>query len=110
MKTTVSLHDFREAFRTASRTDNFSYEGLELLFEHLEQYEEDAGEELELDVVALCCDYYEQDAAGIADDYDLELPDDADEEETAEAIAEQLADMTSVVGTTSANTIIYAAF
>ena len=41
------------------RENNFSWEGLALLFEYLESIEEDTGEEMELDVIALCCDYTE---------------------------------------------------
>ena len=39
------------------RPDNFSYEGLSILFDWLEQLEQDTGEELELDVIAICCDF-----------------------------------------------------
>ena len=60
MKTNVNLYDFREAFK-ATRPDNFSYDGLEVLFEYLESYEEDCGEELELDVISICCEYTEWD-------------------------------------------------
>ena len=59
MKQTVNKYDFGEAFTQANRKDNFSYEGLGALFDHLEQYEEDTGEEIELDVIALCGDYSE---------------------------------------------------
>ena len=59
MKQTVNVHDFREAFGTYNRADTFSYEGLGALFYYLEELEEDIGEEMELDVVALCCDYSE---------------------------------------------------
>ena len=58
MKQTVNFTDFRDAFE-AIRPSNFTYEGLQALFEWLEEYEESTGEELELDVIALCCDYTE---------------------------------------------------
>jgi hypothetical protein len=58
MITTVNIHDFREAFRTL-RPNNFSYDGLAALFDYLEQLEEDTGEAMELDVIALSCDYTE---------------------------------------------------
>jgi hypothetical protein len=58
MITTVNLHNFREAFRTL-RPENFSYDGLAALFDYLEQHEEATGEPMELDVIALCCDYTE---------------------------------------------------
>ena len=59
MKQTINLHQFREGFRLMGRKDNFSYAGLERLFDYLEQLGDDIGEELEFDVIALCCDYSE---------------------------------------------------
>ena len=41
------------------RKNNFSYEGLNALYNYLIDYEEDTGEETELDVIGLCCDYTE---------------------------------------------------
>lgn len=38
MKTTVQLSDFRDAFQRV-RPDNFSYDGLEVLFDYLEDCE-----------------------------------------------------------------------
>ena len=54
-----NVHQFREAFRLAGRSDQFSYEGLEVLFDYLDNLSEDTGETIELDPVALCCEYYE---------------------------------------------------
>ena len=59
MKTTVNFCDFQDAFTAHDRQDTFSYEGKRALFEYLEQYEEDTGEEIELDVIVLCCEYTE---------------------------------------------------
>ena len=59
MKQTINFYDFSDAFRKAGRADNFTYEGQRALFEYLEGYEEDTGEEIELDVIALCCEYTE---------------------------------------------------
>ena len=61
MKQTINEYQFRTAFET-SRPNNFSYEGLTALYEYLEQYEEDTGEEIELDVIAICCDFTEYDS------------------------------------------------
>jgi hypothetical protein len=58
MKTTINAYDFRNAFM-ALRPDNFTYAGLTALFDYLEDRESDTGEELELDVIALCCDFAE---------------------------------------------------
>ena len=57
MKQSINIYDFQEAFRL--RPNNFSYDGLQALFEYLEYLEEDIGEEFELDVIALCCEFTE---------------------------------------------------
>lgn len=57
MKSTVNFSDFCDAFEI--RKDNFTYEGKRALFDYLEEYEEGTGEEIELDVIALCCEYAE---------------------------------------------------
>ena len=62
MKQSVNMYDFERAFKNFERMNNFSYDGLKALFEYLEDYEEDTGEEIELDVIALCCDYMEYDS------------------------------------------------
>ena len=58
MKTPVNKTDFINAFKKL-RPSNFSYEGLDALYDYLENLEQDTGEELELDVVAFCCSYSE---------------------------------------------------
>ena len=63
MKQTVNIHDFRQAFIDCGREGTFTYEGLAALFEWIEQYEEDCGAEIELDVIALCCEYSEYESA-----------------------------------------------
>ena len=59
MKQTVNFGDFSDAFRDMDRMENFSPEGLQALFDYIEGYEEDTGVEIELDVIALCCEYEE---------------------------------------------------
>ena len=61
MKQSVSIYDFEMAFKRCER-ENFSYDGLKALFEYLEQLGDDIGEEIELDVIALCCEYAEYDS------------------------------------------------
>jgi hypothetical protein len=68
----VTLSDFVDAFRAHGREAQFSYEAKEALFNYLEQYEEDTGEQIELDVIALCCEYQEADADDIIKDYGLD--------------------------------------
>ena len=54
----ISEYDFIRAFEQV-RPDNFSRAGLSALYEYLEQLEEDIGNPIELDVIAICCEYSE---------------------------------------------------
>lgn len=108
MKTTVSRYDFERAFADAGRKDNFTYEGLGLLFDYLEQYEEETGQEIELDVIALCCDYSEEDTHIIARDYKIDI-EGMDDDEILEAVRDYLEDNTQLVGETSTG-FVYACF
>ena len=58
MKQTIDIYDFRAAFAGGQ----FTYEGLSALFDMLTEYEESTGEELELDVVGICCEFTEYDS------------------------------------------------
>jgi len=108
MKTTVYLNEFRDYFNQV-RPNNFSYEGLSILFEYLEQWEEDTGEELELDVIALCCDFSEEDFTDIAKSYDIELDEEADEDDQMQAVTDYLTDEGVYIGQTGTS-IIYRVF
>ena len=59
MKKTINFYDFERAFSSDTYQDHFSYEGKKALFEYLEEYEDSTGEQIELDIVALCCDFAE---------------------------------------------------
>jgi len=58
---TINQYDFIDAFRKMGRENSFSYNGLVALHEYLEMLEDDLGQEIELDVIALCCEYAEYD-------------------------------------------------
>ena len=55
---TIQEWEFIDEF-DGQYANNFTYEGKQALFEYLEQYEDDTDEQIELDVVALCCEYTE---------------------------------------------------
>lgn len=99
-QTVNTVSNFRDEFRACGRADNFSYEALGLLFDYLEAYEMDTGEEIELDVIAICCDFSEDSPENIRDQYGI----DGDDE--AEVIA-TLEDNGAYVGRTSHGTLIY---
>jgi len=69
MHQSINEYQFRDAFRSMGRGDQFSYEGLNILFNGLEQYEADTGEGVELDVIALCCDFSEESEEEIKENY-----------------------------------------
>ena len=58
MKTNINFYEFRNWFEK-NRPNNFSKAGIVALWEYLEGYEEDTGEEIEFDPIALCCEYSE---------------------------------------------------
>ena len=64
---------------------------------------------MELDVIAICCDYYENDFETIACDYNIEFEDDIDEDEKKDIVRDYLNDNTFLVGETD-NSFIYQAF
>ena len=84
---------FRDAFK-AIRPDNFSYEGLEVLFDWFGELE-DCGEEMELDVIAICCEFSELTIDEFFEQYDCPM-DDLDDER--DIIEEYLADNGNMVG------------
>ena len=58
MKHTINEYQFIEGFRTM-RPDQFSTPALRALFAHLEELENEIGEDIEFDVIGICCDYSE---------------------------------------------------
>ena len=58
MKTTLNTYDIANALSN-DELAGFSYAGSFALAEYLEDYEESTGEELELDVIALRCEFTE---------------------------------------------------
>lgn len=107
MKTTVDLYEFREAFRRADR-DNYTREGLEMLFDYLEEYEEQTGTELEFDVIAICCDFDENHWEDVAANYSIDLTD--CEDDKIEAVRDYLNDNTSLVGEPLPGVFLYQVF
>ena len=100
MKQTVQQQDFLDAFRNYGRADQFSRAGLCALFDYLEDLEAGCDEELELDVIGLCCDYSEYPTAleAVAEHSLSYTPNEEDDEDEREAAAiEWLRDQTTVI-------------
>jgi hypothetical protein len=94
MKTTVKSSDFVGAFRAyEGRYEQMGgYDGLHALFQHLEEWEESTGEEIEFDVIGLCCDWSHYD--NVADAYDQLIGGSAEDEQ---AMLAELEDRTVVI-------------
>ena len=106
--TISSASQFRDRFHQAGRSNQFSYEGLAILFDHLDQLSDDIGEPLEMDVIAICCDYAEDDVASIASYYDVDI-DGLDDDEINDAVIAMLEDNGAYVGSTD-ESIVYRQF
>ena len=99
MKAQVNFSTFQSAFENI-RPDNFSYEGLTVLFNYLEDLEQDIGQEMELDVIALCCDFCEMTELEVRSAYGLD---------DSESSTKYLQDNTLVAGFTD-KTIVFQNF
>ena len=106
MKTTVNQSEFVDAFHRYNRYEQFGYNALCSLFDYFEQIEDDTGEEMELDVIAICCDYSVDSVSDIASNYSIDV-DGLDDDEAREAVLEYLNDNTSVVDDDCNGQIVY---
>lgn len=107
MHQTITFTQFCDAFRDAGRNGSFTYEAKRCLFDYLEDYEEETGEAIELDVIALCCDYNEDNYEAIAENYRLDL---SECENPIDTVREYLEYRTMVVGEPSEGVFVYACF
>ena len=111
MKQTVNNSAFHDAFVNYGRTDNFSYEARDLLFDYFESIESDTNEEIELDVIAICCEYAEDSLEDVISNYSIDVSElEDDEASQILLVTDYLNDNTSLVGVTSDNTFVYLAF
>ena len=78
---TLGQGDFVQLFKESSRKDQFSAEALEAIFNYLDTYSEETGENVEFDIVGICCDWAEMTWAEIASSYDVDLSQCTDNDE-----------------------------
>ena len=109
MYQTINSYDFEDAFNKAGRKDQFSYDGKKMLFDYLQQYEDDTGERIELDVIALCCEYEESSVTDIAKSYNIDI-EGLEEDEALETVLNYLNDNTQVVGAIGTDTVLFQSF
>ena len=93
---TVNFSMFRDEFQ-AVRPENFDYDGQRALFDYLENMSEDIGEPIELDVIALCCEWQQLTLDEAREQYNI--PED-------EGVIEWLEDNTNVIRVSDGSVII----
>jgi len=93
----ITFSDFCDAFWRHDRTEQFSYDAKRALFDHMEELEEDTGEQIELDVIGLCCDYAESTVDELIDEYDLDASDCEDDDDRRELAEKFLNKHTTIV-------------
>ena len=86
----INFYIFCDAFHHMDRKEHFTYKGKRALFDYIESIEEDTGEEIELDVIAICCDFSEMTLGEINQDYQREY-------ESLDEACESLSEETIVI-------------
>ena len=110
MKQTINESQFVDAFRDHERTEQFSRDALCLLFEHFEALEQDTGKEIELDVIAICCDYSELTVSDLLFVYNTEIDATAPRTDLLDAVSNYLQEKTTLVGMTEQQTFVFQQF
>lgn len=52
-------YQLEQLFKQCGRENHFSYEGFNALYDYLDEYSGEVGEDFKVDVIALCCDFTE---------------------------------------------------
>lgn len=92
MYQTINFYGFCKAFRDLGREDQFSYEAKRMLFDHLEDVDPDH----DLNVIALCCAYAEDDQDDARRNYSIKGD-----------VLDWLQENTIVVGVTPDGAVVY---
>lgn len=89
---TVNKYMFFNVFRSLDRHNQFSTEALHCIFDWLEEISEE--QDIELDVIAICCDFSELELDEFIANYSVYIDDDdaEDDDAKAQAISDYLGD------------------
>ena len=66
MKKTIDFSDFVDGFQKMGRGNQFSHDGLKLIFDYLQEIDEN----MEFDMIAICCNFTESTLDDINNDFD----------------------------------------
>ena len=109
MKQTINKTQFIDAFKTwGTYANNFSYEALDLMFDYFELLEDETGEEIELDVVAICCEYQEATLQEVANNYNIDISGACGLE--VDIVTDYLRENTQLIAVTDIDTFVFAQF
>ena len=95
MKRTVTEYEFVNAFDEMDRGHNFSRAARFALYEYLTDLEDDCGIEIELDVIALCCEFTEYES--LEELIEAFYDEDDEQPDYIEDVALMLEDCTTVI-------------
>ena len=109
MYQTINFSDFCDAFRRLDRHEQFSYDAKRALFDYLESVGDDTGEKIELDVIALCCDYVEMDLDDVIEQYSINVSDCEDNDAKNETVRDYLNEHTTLIWS-KGDTFLFAQF
>ena len=54
-----NAYQLEQLFKECGRENYFSYYGFQALYDYLDRYSDDIGEDFKVDVIAICCDFTE---------------------------------------------------
>ena len=111
IQTIDTVSQFRDQFHRCGRGSQFSYEALEMLF----NYFNDINEDVELDVIGVCCEYTEMTLDEVIDNYsvdgiDAETVTEQSEENLLAIVTDYLQNNTTLIGVTPHNTFVFVSF
>ena len=106
---TFNENDFINEFTAYNRMDNFSYKGLRVMFDALNELAQDCEMNIEMDVIGLCCEYSELSIDDVINDYDIDLDDESFDDKT-DLVIDYLHDHTMVLGNYEINGVEYVLF
>ena len=101
----INKYEFSDLFDKYNRSNNFTREARELLYDFFEDMGNDTSEPV--DIIAICCDFNEDSLQDIIDNYRIEID---PEEDTLEQVQDYLQYKTIIVGLTEGDKIVYQVF
>lgn len=109
--TRITEADFIGTFLIRGRGHQFTDAALHSIFKELESLAEDTNTPIELDVIAICCEYTENFVEHIAAEYGIDITDCGDDEDMlANTVLTYIRDESGFAELTDEGTIVYRSF